>query len=36
MEALARKTLYKPIEITIGGRSVVCKDVIQHVVSILK
>ncbi|CAF1132083.1 unnamed protein product [Rotaria sordida] len=32
MEALARKTLYKPIEVTIGGRSIVCKDVIQYVV----
>ena len=34
MEALARKTLYKPIEITVGGRSFVCKDVQQNVVSI--
>jgi ATP-dependent RNA helicase DDX46/PRP5 len=34
MEALARKSLHKPIEVTIGGRSVVCKDVIQNVVSI--
>jgi ATP-dependent RNA helicase DDX46/PRP5 len=34
MEALARKTLHKPIEVTIGGRSIVCKDVIQNVVSI--
>ena len=33
MEALARKSLYKPIEVTVGGRSVVCKDVIQNVVS---
>jgi len=32
MEALARKSLHKPIEVTIGGRSVVCKDVIQHVI----
>ncbi|CAF1531738.1 unnamed protein product [Rotaria sordida] len=31
MEALARKTLHKPIEVTVGGRSIVCKDVIQHV-----
>ncbi|CAF4767538.1 unnamed protein product, partial [Rotaria sp. Silwood1] len=31
MEALARKTLYKPIEVTVGGRSIVCKDVIQNV-----
>jgi len=36
MEALARKTLHKPIEITIGGRSIVCKDVVQNVVSIKK
>jgi ATP-dependent RNA helicase DDX46/PRP5 len=36
MEALARKTLYKPIEITVGGRSFVCKDVQQNVVSIEK
>jgi ATP-dependent RNA helicase DDX46/PRP5 len=34
MEALARRSLHKPIEVTIGGRSVVCKDVIQNVVSI--
>ena len=33
MEALARKVLVKPIEVQIGGRSVVCKDVHQHVVS---
>ena len=32
MEALARKILQKPIEIQVGGRSVVCKDVEQHVV----
>lgn len=32
MEALARKSLRKPIEVTVGGRSVVCKDVIQSVV----
>ncbi|KAH3873458.1 hypothetical protein DPMN_036693 [Dreissena polymorpha] len=32
MEALARKILTKPIEIQVGGRSVVCKDVEQHVV----
>ncbi|CAF3032081.1 unnamed protein product [Rotaria sp. Silwood2] len=31
MEALARKTLYKPIEVTVGGRSMVCKDVMQNV-----
>ena len=34
MEDLARKALIKPIEITVGGRSVVCKDVEQHVVVI--
>lgn len=34
MEDLARKALIKPIEITIGGRSTVCKDVEQHVVVI--
>lgn len=34
MEALARKALRKPIEVTVGGRSVVCKDVEQHVVLI--
>ena len=33
MEALARKILNKPIEVQVGGRSVVCKDVEQHVVS---
>ncbi|CAF0885674.1 unnamed protein product, partial [Didymodactylos carnosus] len=31
MEALARKALNKPIEVAVGGRSVVCKDVEQHV-----
>ncbi|GAB6018834.1 putative ATP-dependent RNA helicase ddx46 [Chamberlinius hualienensis] len=31
MEALARKILTKPIEITVGGRSVVCKEVEQQV-----
>ena len=31
MEALARKILVKPIEITVGGRSVVCGDVEQFV-----
>ena len=30
MEALARKVLDKPIEIQVGGRSVVCKDIEQH------
>ncbi|CAF0721530.1 unnamed protein product [Brachionus calyciflorus] len=34
MEDLARKALHKPIEVAIGGRSVVCKDVEQHVVVI--
>ena len=34
MEALARRVLNKPIEITIGGRSVVCKDVEQHIMLI--
>lgn len=32
MEALARRILNKPIEVQVGGRSVVCKDVEQHVV----
>lgn len=32
MEALARKILSKPIEIQVGGRSVVCKDVDQSIV----
>ncbi|XP_071447908.1 probable ATP-dependent RNA helicase DDX46 isoform X1 [Hetaerina americana] len=32
MEALARKILTKPIEIQVGGRSIVCKDVEQHVI----
>ncbi|CAF4642605.1 unnamed protein product, partial [Rotaria sp. Silwood2] len=32
MEALARKNLYKPIEVTIGERSIVCKDIIQNVI----
>ncbi|CAF4594879.1 unnamed protein product [Rotaria sp. Silwood1] len=32
MEELARKSLYKPIEVTVGGRSIVCKDIIQNVV----
>lgn len=32
MEALARRILRKPIEIQVGGRSVVCKEVEQHVV----
>jgi ATP-dependent RNA helicase DDX46/PRP5 len=33
MEDLARKALIKPIEVGVGGRSVVCKDVEQHVVN---
>ena len=33
MEALARRILSKPVEVTVGGRSVVCADVEQHVVS---
>lgn len=33
MEALARRILHKPIEVQVGGRSVVCKEVEQHVVS---
>ncbi|CAF4787507.1 unnamed protein product [Rotaria sp. Silwood2] len=32
MEALARTNLYKPIEVAVGGRSIVCKDIIQNVV----
>lgn len=32
MEALARRILTKPIEVQVGGRSVVCSDVEQHVV----
>ena len=32
MEDLARKCLTKPIEVTVGGRSIVCKDVEQHVI----
>lgn len=31
MEAHARRILTKPIEIQVGGRSIVCKDVQQHV-----
>ncbi|MEQ2206393.1 hypothetical protein XENOCAPTIV_028797 [Xenoophorus captivus] len=31
MEALARRILGKPIEVQVGGRSVVCSDVEQHV-----
>lgn len=31
MEALARRFLKKPVEIQVGGRSIVCKEVEQHV-----
>ncbi|KAL7672649.1 hypothetical protein ACOME3_007532 [Neoechinorhynchus agilis] len=31
MEALARRALTKPIEVVVGGRSIVCGDVEQHV-----
>lgn len=34
MEALARKILTKPIEVQVGGRSIVCKDVHQSVLVI--
>uniref|UniRef100_A0A3Q3GT12 Probable ATP-dependent RNA helicase DDX46 n=1 Tax=Kryptolebias marmoratus TaxID=37003 RepID=A0A3Q3GT12_KRYMA len=34
MEALARRILLKPIEVQVGGRSVVCSDVEQHVLVI--
>ena len=34
MEALARKILSKPVEVQVGGRSVVCKDVEQSVIVI--
>lgn len=34
MEALARRILAKPIEVQVGGRSVVCSDVEQHVVNL--
>lgn len=34
MEALARRILIKPVEIQVGGRSVVCKEVEQHVITI--
>ena len=32
MEALARRILTKPLEITVGGKSVVCDDVDQNVI----
>ena len=31
MEALARRILLRPVEVTVGGRSVVCKDIEQTV-----
>ncbi|CAL8265860.1 unnamed protein product [Merluccius merluccius] len=34
MEALARRILAKPVEVQVGGRSVVCSDVQQHVLVI--
>lgn len=34
MEALARRILNKPIEVTVGGRSIVCADVEQTVIVI--
>ncbi|XP_042288277.1 probable ATP-dependent RNA helicase DDX46 [Thunnus maccoyii] len=34
MEALARRILSKPLEVQVGGRSVVCSDVEQHVLVI--
>jgi ATP-dependent RNA helicase DDX46/PRP5 len=34
MEELARRALKKPLEVTVGGRSIVCKDVEQHVILI--
>lgn len=34
MELLARKALTNPIEVQVGGRSVVCSDVEQHAVSL--
>jgi ATP-dependent RNA helicase DDX46/PRP5 len=30
MEGLARKVLVRPVEIQVGGKSVVCKDIEQH------
>ena len=35
MEALARKILDKPVEVLVGGRSVVAKDISQHAVSLI-
>ncbi|XP_026089899.1 probable ATP-dependent RNA helicase DDX46 isoform X2 [Carassius auratus] len=34
MESLARRILSRPIEVQVGGRSVVCSDVEQHVIVI--
>ena len=34
MEALARKILDKPVEVLVGGRRVVAKDISQHVVCV--
>ena len=36
MERLARKILQQPVEVQVGGRSVVCLDVEQNVVSALR
>ena len=35
MEALARRILNKPIEVQVGGRSIVCSDVSQEVVNFI-
>lgn len=35
MEALARRILDKPVEIQVGGRSVVCSDVDQNAVRLI-
>ena len=35
METLARRILDNPIEVTVGGRSVVCPDVEQNIVNVL-
>ncbi|KAF7997590.1 hypothetical protein HCN44_006161 [Aphidius gifuensis] len=32
MEALARRILTRPVEVQVGGRSIVCKEVEQHVI----
>lgn len=31
MEALARRILVRPVEVAVGGKSIVCKDIEQHV-----